>query len=65
MNTHDKDKTSGLSAGAWAVICTAFVVGCLLLTALIYGYLIWSNCNSQGLGDFFSDVRAFHTYEGC
>lgn len=63
-NTHTK-KTSQLSSRTWALVTTAFVIACLALTALIYGFLIWTNCESQGIADFFADVRDFHTYDGC
>ncbi|NDK32456.1 hypothetical protein [Nesterenkonia haasae] len=48
------------------VIGVIVVAVSLLLTAVIYGWLIWSNCNSDGIADFFADVRDFHTsYDGC
>ena len=38
----------------------------LLLTAVIYGWMMWSNCNSEGIADFLVDVREFHTsHAGC
>lgn len=30
-----------------------------------YSWLIWSQCGSTGLGEFWSDFKAFHTMEGC
>lgn len=40
------------------------IVG-ILVSIFLYSYLIWSNCDSNGLGDFFTDVRHFHTSLGC
>lgn len=56
-----KKKTS------WTLAISIIVVAVsLLLTAVIYGWLIWSNCNSDGLSDFFGDISDFHTsYDGC
>lgn len=43
----------------------SLAIGSLLLTALVYGFLIWSNCATDGIAAFSSDVRSFHTAEGC
>lgn len=45
-----------------AAILTAFV---LLMVGGPYTYLIVKACQPTGVGDFFSDVRAFHTKAGC
>lgn len=43
----------------------SLAIGSVLLTGLIYGFLIWSNCESDGIAAFFGDVRSFHTAQGC
>lgn len=43
----------------------SLAIGSLLLTALLYGFLIWTNCETDGITSFFGDVRSFHTAQGC
>ncbi|MGJ9371831.1 hypothetical protein [Nesterenkonia sp. CF4.4] len=43
----------------------SLAIGSALLTVLIYGFLIWSNCESDGIAAFFGDVHRFHTAQGC
>lgn len=43
----------------------SLAIGSVLLTVLLYGFLIWSNCESGGIAAFFGDVRSFHTAQGC
>lgn len=43
----------------------SLAIGSVLLTVLLYGFLIWSNCGSSGIAAFFGDVRSFHTAQGC
>jgi hypothetical protein len=42
----------------------------LLLFALLaaggpYSFFIWKACQPSGVSAFFSDIRAFHSLEGC
>ena len=43
----------------------SLAIGSVLLTTLLYGFLIWSNCEADGIAAFLGDVGDFHTGEGC
>lgn len=63
MNTSTKTNTKTRKA----ILLTT--LGLLLFVIVVvggpYSFLIWNACQPADIGEFFSDVAAFHTREGC
>lgn len=37
----------------------------ILVSAGLYLYLVYTNCETSGILDLFGDIRDFHTQAGC
>lgn len=61
MPTHQRSRRRGLRLGLGALGTAALCA----LVALMYAAFVWRACEVQGLDQFLSAFRAFHTGAGC
>lgn len=54
-----------MRASSSAKTTTGLLLFVLLVVGGPYSYLIYNACRPSGVSDFFLDVGAFHTRDGC